>query len=146
MFPQIRILREYINIQLLTSQSYQSLCILVTLILSENVARGNPEFNAQRGRNCHANWHHIIQKEPVSSDKKGMLVGLLLLLSRFSRVRLCAIPQTAAHQAPPSLGFSRQEHELVAISFSNVVGRVRIHLNNKWLSLTYLCKVKFCCI
>ena len=35
---------------------------------------------------------------------------LLLLLSRFSRVRLCAIPETAAHQAPPSLGFSRQEH------------------------------------
>ena len=35
---------------------------------------------------------------------------LLLLLSRFSRVRLCVTPQTAAHQAPPSLGFSRQEH------------------------------------
>ena len=35
---------------------------------------------------------------------------LLLLLSPFSRVRLCVIPQTAAHQAPPSLGFSRQEH------------------------------------
>ena len=35
---------------------------------------------------------------------------LLLLLSCFSRVRLCATPQTAAHQAPPSLGFSRQEH------------------------------------
>ena len=35
---------------------------------------------------------------------------LLLLLSRFSGVRLCAIPQTAAHQALPSLGFSRQEH------------------------------------
>ena len=34
---------------------------------------------------------------------------LLLLLSRFSRVRLCATPKTAAHQAPPSLGFSRQE-------------------------------------
>ena len=33
---------------------------------------------------------------------------LLLLLSRFSRVRLCATPQTAVHQAPPSLGFSRQ--------------------------------------
>ena len=30
-----------------------------------------------------------------------------LLLRRFSRVRLCATPQTAAHQAPPSLGFSR---------------------------------------
>ena len=35
---------------------------------------------------------------------------LLLLLSRFSRVRLCATPLTEAHQAPPSLGFSRQEH------------------------------------
>ena len=35
---------------------------------------------------------------------------LLLLLSRFSRVRLCATPETAAHQAPRSLGFSRQKH------------------------------------
>ena len=35
---------------------------------------------------------------------------LLLLLSRFSCVQLSATPQTAAHQAPPSLGFSRQEH------------------------------------
>ena len=38
---------------------------------------------------------------------KGLLL-LLLLLSRFSHVRLCATPQMAAHQAPPSLGFSRQ--------------------------------------
>ena len=35
---------------------------------------------------------------------------LLLLLSHFSCVRLCATPQTASHQAPLSLGFSRQEH------------------------------------
>ena len=35
---------------------------------------------------------------------------LLLLLSRFSRIRLCVTPQTAAHQALPSLGFSKQEH------------------------------------
>ena len=35
---------------------------------------------------------------------------LLLLLSHFRRVRLCATPQMAAHQAPLSLGFSRQEH------------------------------------
>ena len=34
---------------------------------------------------------------------------LLLLLSHFSRVRLCATPETAAHQALPSLGFSTQE-------------------------------------
>ena len=35
---------------------------------------------------------------------------LLLLLSHFSRVQLCATPETAAHQAAPSLGLSRQEH------------------------------------
>ena len=34
----------------------------------------------------------------------------LLLPSRFTRVRFCATPETAAHQAPPSLGFSRQEY------------------------------------
>ena len=35
---------------------------------------------------------------------------LLLLLSCFSCVRLYVTPEMAAHQAPPSLGFSRQEH------------------------------------
>ena len=32
------------------------------------------------------------------------------LPSRFSLVRLCATPWTAAYQASPSMGFSRQEH------------------------------------
>ena len=31
-------------------------------------------------------------------------------LSHFSHVWLCTNPQMAAHQAPPSLGFLRQEH------------------------------------
>ena len=35
---------------------------------------------------------------------------LLPLLSRFSRVWLLATPWTAAHQAPPSMGFSKQEY------------------------------------
>ena len=39
-----------------------------------------------------------------------MYILLLLLLSRFSRVRLCVTPWMADHQAPLSLGFSRQEH------------------------------------
>ena len=34
----------------------------------------------------------------------------VLLLSHFSHVRLCATPETAAYQAPLSLGFCRQEH------------------------------------
>ena len=43
----------------------------------------------------------------TDSEYNGML---LLLLSHFRRVRLCATPQRAAHQDPPSLGFCRQEH------------------------------------
>ena len=35
---------------------------------------------------------------------------LLLLVSHSTRVWLCATPEMAAHQASPSLGFSRQEH------------------------------------
>ena len=37
-------------------------------------------------------------------------IRMLLLLSRFSCVWLCATPQMAAHPAPSSLEFSRQEH------------------------------------
>ena len=46
----------------------------------------------------------------VEHDWVTELLLLLLLLSCFSRVWLCATPETAAHQASPSLGFSRQEH------------------------------------
>ena len=47
-----------------------------------------------------------------SRDEKfqNVVWGLLLLLNHFSCVRLCATPQTAAHQALLSLGFPRQEH------------------------------------
>ena len=51
-----------------------------------------------------ADFYHSATREVPSSYM------LLLLLSRFSRVRLCATPEMAAHQAPPSLGFSRQEY------------------------------------
>ena len=41
---------------------------------------------------------------------KKRCMPLLLLLSQFSRVRLCATPWTPAHQTPLSMGFCRQEH------------------------------------
>ena len=44
----------------------------------------------------------------VFLDFLTFLMIQLLLLSRFSRVRLCATPEMAAHQAPLSLGFSNQ--------------------------------------
>ena len=49
----------------------------------------------------------VIVFQPTNSFGSPLL---LLLLSRFSRVRLCATPKMAAHQAPLSLGFSRQEY------------------------------------
>ena len=52
-----------------------------------------------------------IQKSPRQSllpNSTELL--LLLLLSRFSSVRLCVTPKMAAYQASPSLGVSRQEH------------------------------------
>ena len=54
------------------------------------------------------------------------LPWLVLLLSRFSRVQLCATPQTEAHQAPPSLGFSRQEH------WSGLPFPSPMHESEKW--------------
>ena len=65
-----------------------------------------------KGEFCCFNWN--------------ILLLLLLLLSRFSRVRLCATPETAAHQAPPSLGFSRQEH------WSGLPFPSPMHESGKW--------------
>ena len=52
--------------------------------------------------------------------------NLVLLLSHISRVRLCVTPQTAAHQVPPSLGFSRQEH------WSGLPFPSPVHESEKW--------------
>ena len=51
---------------------------------------------------------------------------MLLLLSHVSPVQLCATPQTAAHQAPLSLGFSRQEH------WSGLPFPSPMHESEKW--------------
>ena len=58
---------------------------------------------------------------PVSKSKI-----LLLLLSHFSHVRLCATQWTAAHQAPLSLGFSREEH------WSGLPFPSPMHESEKW--------------
>ena len=59
-------------------------------------------------------WHDWVTKLP------------LLLLSHSSRVRVCATPQTAAHQAPQSLGLSRQEH------WSGLPFPSPMHESEKW--------------
>ena len=62
----------------------------------------------------------------LTLKKPYIFVMLLLLLSRFSRVRLCATQWTAAHQAPPSLIFSRQEH------WSGLPFPSPMHESEKW--------------
>ena len=55
-----------------------------------------------------------------------MLSFLLTLLTHFSLDQLCVTPETAAHQAPPSLGFSRQEH------WSGLPFPSPMHESEKW--------------
>ena len=56
--------------------------------------------------------HGIFQAKVLEWDAIAfsIFVMLLLLLSHFSLVQLCVTPEMAAHQAPLSLGLSRQEH------------------------------------
>ena len=68
-------------------------------------------------------WDHMYLQ--VNGQPSSVLL-LLLLLSCFSRVWLCATPQMAAHQALPSLGFSRQEH------WSGLPFPSPMHESEKW--------------
>ena len=52
--------------------------------------------------------------------------NIAVMLGRFSRVWLCATPQSAAHQTPLSLGFSRQEH------WSGLPFPSPVHESEKW--------------
>ena len=75
----------------------------------------------------HKSWTSLHLSFDFFYTKIGMLHGsLLLLLNRFSHVRLCATPEMAAHQAPPSLGFSRQEH------WSGLPFPSSMHEREKW--------------
>ena len=71
----------------------------------QSYLHGNTIYNSQDMEALARDvFNSRMDKEDVGRVYSGML-----LLSDFSRVRLCATPETAAHQAPPSLGFSRQE-------------------------------------
>ena len=68
----------------------------------------------------------VFSLKTFAKPSRTQWVRLLLLLSHFSRVRLCVTPQTAAHQAPPSPGFSRQEH------WSGLPFPSPMHESEKW--------------
>ena len=59
----------------------------------------------------YATYIYVTHKEiHMYTNLIAFKVLLLLLLSRFSRVWLCVTLWIAAHLAPLSMGFSRQEH------------------------------------
>ena len=91
----------------------------------------------QQTRPCQSTRHPIKSTHPTASwllisivrlrpNERGAWRLLLLLLCLFSHVRLCATPETAAHQAPPSLGFSRQQH------WSGLPFPSPMHESEKW--------------
>ena len=46
-----------------------------------------------------------------STQQAGLINNFAAAAKSLSRVRLLATPWTAAYQAPPSMGFSRQEYQ-----------------------------------
>ena len=74
-------------------------------------ARNRPGWNGERGIHPQAGNTPPGMSQALEGSYQLRVCGTkLLLLSRFSRVRLCATQQMAAHQAPLCLGFSRHEH------------------------------------
>ena len=57
-----------------------------------------------------SSFHGIFQARVLEWDAIAFSHMHYAMLSHFSHVQLCVTPQTAAHQAPPPLGFSRREH------------------------------------
>ena len=79
-------------------------------------------YNTDESQKCYAKWCKSMKLEHSLTPYTHML----LLLSHFSHVQLCATPEMAAHQAPPSPGFSRQEH------WSGLPFPSPMHASKKW--------------
>ena len=84
---------------------------------------------------AHRSWYRSKVYHIFSGINLGGLL-IMLLLSHFSRVRLCATPWTAALQAPLSMRFSRQE-DWSGLSFPSpgifLTQRVNPHLLHRWV-------------
>ena len=62
--------------------------------------------------------------EELECELPVCLLLLLLLLSCFSRVRLCATPEMEAHQAPPSLGFYCEAILSYTLGYSKAINHI----------------------
>ena len=91
-----------------------SLFFLISLFVFPSDQQPHQEENQQGSGHhtcyCSCNHAHALYICFLRNKAKPNISYAILVLMHFSCVRLCATPQMAAHQAPPSLGFSRQEH------------------------------------
>ena len=78
------------------------------------------------GCHCLLRWQSLDLSISLQMAQFHSFYALLSLPSRFSCVRLCATPWTAAYQASPSMGFSRQEH------WSGLPFPSPMHESGKW--------------
>ena len=105
------IMLEWVAISLSrgSSQSRDRIHVSFTgrILYQKSLTDNRRQQNSQRSD--HSTVCAVFLGYPQGIGSRTLLL-LLLLLSRFSRVRLCATPYVAAHQAPLSLGFPRQEH------------------------------------
>ena len=89
----------------MTQQLNQCCCCYVTSVMSHSVQPHRhkptrlPHPWDSPGKNTGVGCHFLLQCVEVKSESEVA-----------SRVRLLATPWTAAYQAPPSTGFSRQEY------------------------------------
>ena len=96
-----------------TSTTWEALVICIRLAAAAKSLQSCPTLRPHRrqptrlprpwdspGKNTGVGCHFLLQCMKVKSESEVA-----------HRVRLLATPWTAAHQAPPSMGFSRQEYE-----------------------------------
>ena len=86
-------------------------------LFQKTLMLGKIEGERRRG------WQRMRWLDGITNSMEMLL---LLLLSRFSRVQLCATLQMAAYLAPLSLGSSRQEH------WSGLPFPSPMHESEKW--------------
>ena len=108
----------YVTTDIKSGNVKQVLEAVVVLVAESCLTLCNPKNCSSPGSSVHGiSQVGIPEQVAISFSRRYSDPGikptspvLLLLLSCFSCVQLCATSQTAAHQALLSLGFSRQEH------------------------------------